>query len=374
MRVTIGNFGIEVTVMPRDGVGRRLLSAVADSSPAFSHSPTAERGGRGRRLLAALADSPAAFRSGGDYDTFVSGLLAQPLFSYGMYTRVPRTRSWSNIARTVLTLGGTIGLIILITSLWSRTVLFIGLGFALLLTGYAYFSSNRLVLRAMRAQPVAQSEQPVLYRVVKELAMTARQPMPRIYVSPTIAPNAFATGRTPRNAAVCCTTGLLELLDERELRAVLGHQLARIHNRDTLLLSIAGALSSTVSLIGILGYAAPILADDDQPSPLAVLFMASLGPVAAVFVRVPVSRSVYRHADADSVDLTDDPTALVSALRKLERAVRAAPLAPEAAIVTQAHLLMVNPFRDSERASRLFLRHPPIAERIRFLEEMAEGR
>ncbi|UMP07475.1 M48 family metalloprotease [Amycolatopsis sp. EV170708-02-1] len=281
-------------------------------------------------------------------------------------------RSRSNITRTVLTLGGTIGLVVLVASLWGRTALFVGLGIALLLTGYAYYSSNRLVLKAMRARPVSQPEQPVLYRIVKELALAARQPMPRIYVSPTIAPNAFATGRTPRNAAVCCTAGILELLDERELRAVLGHQLARIYNRDTLLLSIAGALSGTVSLIGILGYTAPIVADDDQPNPLAVLFMAILGPVAAIFVRVPVSSSIYQHADADSADLTDDPLALASALRKLETGVKAAPLAPEAAIVTQAHLLMVNPFRDGDGISRLFLRHTPIADRVRFLEEMAE--
>lgn len=361
--------------MPRDGVGRRLLSALADSSPAFSHSPVAEQPGRGRRLLSALTDSRTASRNGSSQDKFTSRPplpLLRPRLAHGRYTRVPRTRSRSNIARTVLTLGGTIGLIVLITSFWGRTTMFIGLGFALLLTGYAYFSANRLMLRAMRARPVSQSEQPVLYRIVKELAMTARQPMPRIYVSPTIAPNVFAIGRAPRSAAVCCTTGLLDLLDERELRSVLGHQMARIYNRDTLLLSIAGALASAVSLIGILGYSAPMVADDDQPNPLAVLLLVGLGPAAAVFVRIPVSRSVYCHADEDSAELTDDPLALALALRKLEVAVKAAPLAPEAAIVTNAHLLMVSPFRDGERISRLFLSHPPISDRIRLLEEMTE--
>ncbi|MDQ1625222.1 MAG: heat shock protein HtpX [Actinomycetota bacterium] len=264
--------------------------------------------------------------------------------------------------------------LVLLAGLWvgGSTGLTIALVIALGVNGVMYFYSDTLALRSMRARPVGEAEQPALHRIVRELSTAARQPMPRLYVSPTPAPNAFATGRNPRHAAVCCTEGILAILDERELRGVLGHELSHVYNRDILISSVAAGLASVIMYLSYLAWILPIgrSDDDDGPGPIGFLLLLVLGPFAAGVIRMAISRSREYQADASGAAVTGDPLALASALRKLELGTRQLPLPPEPRLQTTSSMMIVNPFRLEGTAS-WFSTHPPMAERIARLEQMA---
>lgn len=282
----------------------------------------------------------------------------------------------NNGFKTALLLGGMFALLLALGSLISVgsgnssfiwIFALVGLG----TTAYGYWNSDKIALRSMQAYPVTEADQPGMYRIVRELSINAQQPMPRLYVSPTTSPNAFATGRNPENAAVCCTEGILQLLDERELRGVLGHELMHVYNRDILTSSVAAAVAGVITSVAqfMLFFGGR---DNRNVNPIALIAMSLLAPLAASMIQMAVSRTREFDADEDGAKLTGDPLALASALRRLESGISAAPLAPQdQKLVNSSHLMIANPF--GSRLKQMFSTHPSMDDRVARLEAMSRG-
>ena len=278
-----------------------------------------------------------------------------------------------NQLKTAFLLVGLTVLLVLVGRLLfgdAGTIAFLAIG--IVMNGVAYWFSDRIALASARAQEVSRAQAPMLYRLADRLAAQYGVPTPRVYVSPDPSPNAFATGRNPKHAAICVNEGLLRILDEEELYGVLAHEFGHVRNRDILISSVAAVLAGTITTIAQFGLWFGGGRDDRQ-SPfggIVALLTVILAPLAALLIQLAVSRSREYQADRTGAEVSGDPLALASALRKLERASQAIP--SQTASPAFAHLYIVNPLRGQSMAG-LFSTHPPIEERIRRLEEMAGG-
>jgi heat shock protein HtpX len=274
--------------------------------------------------------------------------------------------SWSATLRTTILMAVLGGLLVAIGygigGIGTATIF---LFMALAINFFSYFFSDKMALAMSRAKPIDEAEAPRLYQIVRELSTRAGLPMPRLYMIPQDQPNAFATGRNPKHAAVAVTRGITKLLSEDELRGVLAHELAHVQHRDILLQSVASAIGSAITY---LAYMFMWFGGDDE-SPLSLvasLGMVLLAPIAATIIQLSISRQREYAADAGGAEICGNPESLASALLRLEQGAEAIPMQ-----VNQAAepLYIVKPFKGKGMAS-LFSTHPPIEERVRRLRQM----
>ena len=292
----------------------------------------------------------------------MSALVRAPKEGTTVQPGINRVKTWILIAALgglfVLIgawIGGTTG------AIWA-------LGFALVFNFAMYWYSDKIAIATTRSKPVTEQEQPQLFKIVRELTQARNLPMPAVYVSAMTQPNAFATGRNPEHAAVSVTAGILQILDERELRGVLAHELSHVANRDILISSIAAAIGMSITFLA--RFAFFFGGNDDRGgNGLGLLFAWILAPIAAAVIQMAVSRSREYQADESGAYLSHDPEALASALRKLEVGVQRMPPPPSVS-PAEAHLFIMNPMAavKGRGFANLFSTHPPTEERIARLE------
>ena len=247
--------------------------------------------------------------------------------------------------------------------------------FALIMNGVSYWFSDKIVLRMYGAKEISTDKAPTLHRIIRDLTLRAQMPMPKLYLIPQETPNAFATGRDEKHAAVAVTDGILRILDEAELRGVLAHELSHIKNRDILIGTIAATMAGAISMLANMAHWGMIFggrSSDDREGghPIVALLMIIVAPLAAMLVQMAISRSREFGADATGATISGDPSSLANALRKLERGAQRIPLEANPAT---AHMFIVNPLTGGGLMT-LFSTHPPMEERIRRLESMASTR
>jgi heat shock protein HtpX len=260
-----------------------------------------------------------------------------------------------NNIKTVLLLGGLMGLCLAIGSMWGMTGVIVGLVIGVLMNGVAFFFSDKIALASMRAREVTEQEAPELVRMVNRLADRAEIPHPRVYVAPHQAPNAFATGRGPSNGVVCVTAGLMQMMDRDELAGVIAHELAHIKNRDVLISTIAAIIGGAITMLAYMA-----LLFGDRENPIAGLLMFLLAPLAAGLIQAAISRSREYVADAEGAKIAGSPSGLANALRKLEGMNKRVPMKTSP---SNENMFIVQPL-SGQSMMKLFSTHPPTEERI----------
>ncbi|MCS7081841.1 MAG: zinc metalloprotease HtpX [Bacteroidetes bacterium] len=277
-----------------------------------------------------------------------------------------------NVLRTTFLMALLIVLFVLVgQAVGGQTGMTIAFLMALGLNFFGYWFSDKIILYTYGAQPIRREDAPELWDMVERLARRAGLPMPKLYVIPSEQPNAFATGRNPKHAAVAVTNGIVRLLNRRELEGVIAHELAHIRHYDILTGTIAATIAGAITYLAQMAYWLPLGRSEEREgaNPLAGLLMLILAPLAAMLIQMAISRAREFAADAGGAEICGDPLALASALRKLEAGAQAIPM--EASPAT-AHLFQVSPFGGMARGIlSLFSTHPPTEERIRRLEAMA---
>jgi heat shock protein HtpX len=279
-----------------------------------------------------------------------------------------------NIVKTGLLLGALTGLLMLIGGYFGGQMgVVIAFIFAMVMNFGSYWFSDKLILRMYKAQEVSESQAPDLYAMVKNLALKASLPMPKVYIIPEDTPNAFATGRNEHHAVVAVTEGILRILNRDELEGVIAHELAHIKNKDMLIGSIAATLAGAIVMLANMAQWAAIFggasrgdSDDEGGGVIGLIFMAILAPIAATIIQMAISRSREYLADEGGARVSKKPYGLAGALEKLSRASQAAPMD---ANPSTAHMFIVNPLTGKSLMS-LFSTHPPIEERVARLRSM----
>jgi heat shock protein HtpX len=270
-----------------------------------------------------------------------------------------------NTVRTGILLGALTGLLLLIGGYFGgRQGIVIAFIFAMIMNFGSYWFSDKIVLSMYRASEVSEREAPELYTIVKNLALRADLPMPRVYIVPGDTPNAFATGRNERHAVVAVTEGILRILDREELEGVLAHELTHIKNKDMLIGSIAATLAGAVMMLASMAKWAAIFGiggdDEDGGGIVGLILMAILAPIAAMLIQMGISRSREYMADEGGARISGKPYGLASALEKLASASKSVPMKASPAT---AHMFTVNPLT-AKSFAKLFSTHPPIEKRI----------
>lgn len=251
-----------------------------------------------------------------------------------------------------------------------ETGMYLALALAVVMNVSAYWFSDKIALRMAGARAVTEEQAPDIYRIVRRLSQGANIPMPRLYVIEQPAPNAFATGRDPEHAVVAVTAGILQIVNERELTAVLAHELGHVRNRDTLVMAVVASIAGAISLIAQMGTWSLIFGGRDRgANPIGLLIGIIALPIAAMLVQLAISRSREFGADDSGAELSQDPLALASALKKLEAYSKRVPLPVNPGV---AHLFIVQPLIPGGMAG-LFATHPSTAQRVARLEAMAGG-